>query len=403
MFLFSQLHGSLNLVIMHQTRFILFILFILLKWSACIEPYEPNIEAQASKKYIVSGQLTDQEGYQYVSVSLASQIDNPRYIPLNDCVITIYDDEGTTFIMEEYDEGEYRVWIGAEYLNTGTSYKLNIFTPAGVEIVSVFDEMPSCPDIGLIYYENEKKLTNNPELPILGIQFYIDVDASDSKNNNFKWDIEESWEYRTEYPLERYYDGQFHHIYPPDYSRNRCWSTKKIEDIYTLSVDNYNQNIYSGLPLHFVSNRTSRLAYVYSILVKQFALNEDAYVYWDQMRTNRSTEASLYENQPISIKGNLICLTNPDVEVLGFFGVTSMKSVRIFIKDVPDLELDYNRYCPEPANLDRMGWRGYITEDFPVYFFLDNKGIPKILAQTCVDCLLLGGTTEKPDYWPEDD
>ena len=57
---------------MHRTSSFLFIL-LLLKMSACIEPFEPDIEAGASKKYIVSGQLTDQEGYQYVSVSLASQ------------------------------------------------------------------------------------------------------------------------------------------------------------------------------------------------------------------------------------------------------------------------------------------------------------------------------------------
>ena len=137
------------------------------------------------------------------------------------------------------------------------------------------------------------------------------------------------------------------------------------------------------------------------MLIKQFALNEGAYVYWDQMRLNSSSEASLYEKQPISIKGNLYSLTNPDVEILGFFSVTAMKSKRIFVKDVPDLELDYNDFCPEPVGLDRMGWRGYSEDQYPVYFILVNE-VPKILTWTCVDCLVIGGTNVKPDYWPEE-
>ncbi|RLD84094.1 MAG: hypothetical protein DRJ10_02100 [Bacteroidetes bacterium] len=386
---------------MQQIKTYIFITFILFELFACIEPYELPVSKQASRKYIVSGQLTDQEGFQYVTVSLASQIDNPQYIPLNDCIIIILDDKDNSYPLEEYEEGKYRVWIGAENLKQGTSYQLNILTPAGVNIISDFDKMPSCPDVDSIYYKKEDILTSDPDQPLQGIQFYINVDASDTENNNFKWEIVETWEYRTEYPISRYYDGEFHYISPPDYSRSVCWSTSKVPYIFTLSVENFNQNTYNGLPLHFVDNQTARLAYGYSMLIKQFALNEGAYVYWDQMRLNSSSEASLYEKQPISIKGNLYSLTNPDVEILGFFSVTAMKSKRIFVKDVPDLELDYNDFCPEPVGLDRMGWRGYSEDQYPVYFILVNEA-PKILTWTCVDCLQLGGTTVKPIYWPEE-
>ena len=386
---------------MHQTKFYLIILLILFGLFGCIEPFQLPISNQASRKYIVSGQLTDQEGYQYVTVSLASRIDNPQYIPLNDCIITILDDEDNSYPLEEYEEGKYRVWMGAEYLKQGTSYQLNILTPAGVEIVSDFDEMPSCPEVDSIYYKKEDILTNDPDKPLQGIQFYIDVDVSDTENNYYRWKIEETWEYHTVYPIEWYYDGQFHQVYPPDYSRNVCWSTTEIENIYTLTVENIGDNTYTGLPLHFVDNHTSRLAYGYSILVKQFALNEAAYVYWDQMRLNSSSEASLYEKQPISIKGNLNSPTNPEVQILGFFGVTSMKSKRIFVKNVPDLEMDYSKFCPAPAELDKLGWGSYGKEDYPIYFLLE-KGVPGILIWQCVDCLVLGGINVKPDFWPDD-
>jgi len=164
---------------MHQIKIFLFILLLIFEMVACIEPYDPNIESQTSTKIIVSGQVTDQEGYQYVSVSYVSQIEDPQYLPLNGCVITILDDEDNSFPLEEYESGKYRVWMGAENLKYGRAYQLDIYTTTGEEIKSNYDEMPSGPEMDSIYYVQESILSDDPEQPLQGIQFYIDVDAND--------------------------------------------------------------------------------------------------------------------------------------------------------------------------------------------------------------------------------
>ena len=151
--------------------------------------------------------------------------------------------------------------------------------------------------------------------------------------------------------------------------------------------------------LQFVDNKTSRLAYGYSMLVEQLAISEAAYNYWDQLRINSDATGGLYEKQPLAIKGNLHNESHPDDEVLGFFGVASVSYKRIFVSNVPDLELDYFLFCT-PSLLE-FGFVELTPNDYPAYF-MDNEGEFSMMWMTheCVNCLLQGGTNIKPVFWP---
>jgi hypothetical protein len=154
-------------------------------------------------------------------------------------------------------------------------------------------------------------------------------------------------------------------------------------------------------PLQFVDNHTPKLMYGYSLLINQFALSESAYSYWDQLRINSSEQGGLYEKQPLSIEGNLHNNTNPDQAVLGFFSASSVKSRRIFISNIDDLPFDFSNYCT-PDTLRVGGLLLIDPSEYPA-FLVGNKIKYRLiqLSQYCVDCMSLGGTTIKPDFWPE--
>ncbi len=99
---------------------------IILVLAGCIEPYAPNLNGEAENTYVVSGEVTNHEGYQMVSVSKAAPIDQPIHIPVTGGVLSIEDDQGHVFNMEEYSSGQYRVWIDQQFLHAGTSYRLHI-------------------------------------------------------------------------------------------------------------------------------------------------------------------------------------------------------------------------------------------------------------------------------------
>jgi len=108
----------------------------------------------------------------------------------------------------------------------------------------------------------------------------VDLNAIGNFSQYYKWEVEETWEYHAAHRLEYYYDGIFHRVNPPDYSKKVCWSTGLVKNIFTVSTKNLSQNTYTQYPLHAIDGHTSRLGVLYSILVSQLALSEGAYNYW---------------------------------------------------------------------------------------------------------------------------
>jgi hypothetical protein len=385
---------------MHQNKIIIFFWIAAIMLPSCITPYEPHIDTKDINKYVVSGLVTDVNEYQTVSVSMASPIGDPKYIPVSGCYVRVLDEKGNEFLMQEYSEGTYRVKIDRSYLSPGTAFKVMIITPEGMNLESDFDRMSKCPVVDTVYFVLNNNTSNIKGQDAKGIQFYVDMKGGTTNTRFFRWELIETWEYHADYPMEWYYDGAVHHIYPPDYSRKVCWSTELVKNIYTLSTVDLTENNYQMLPLNFVDNKTSRLMYGYSLLINQFSLSEAAYSYWDQLRINSSEQGGLYEKQPLSITGNLHNKTYPDQKVLGFFSVSSVKSKRIFVKDVENLELDFSSFC-SPQVLGFFGLREINPDDYPAFLMGNKLGYYSVeLERMCVDCLTLGGTNIKPDFWP---
>jgi hypothetical protein len=366
----------------------------------CIKPFTPEINKSDQALYVISGQITDQEGYQYVNVSISAEVSDPEYQPVPGCEAEIIDSLGNVFPLEDIGQGEYRAWMYADDLVPGMSYMLKVVTPTGEEIISDYDEMPSCPQVDSIYYFVEEHPTNDPEVSEHGINFYIDLDATGYDSRFFRWEIEETWEYHMDFIKQWYYDGAIQKLDPPDRSTEICWYTGELSEIFTVSTKNLSVNSYGKYPLHFVNNRTTRLSYIYSLLIKQYAISEPAYEYWDKLRTNSQVNGGLYEQQPLPIDGNLHFTSNPDQRVLGFFSATSVKSKRIFVSEIEGLEIDPAPLCSGPAPLGIFGWSEFEPYEYPIYFTRIDGAI-FTLPDQCVDCTLLGGKNTKPEFWPE--
>ena len=375
---------------------IYFIMIPLVSFYGCIEEYMPDIEHIEASKYVVYGELTTENEDHIIAVSLASPIQEPKYMPLNECDVRITDRSGNWFDGYEFEEGKYNVSIPPENLVPGMDYRLEVITPAGIKLVSEFEELLDSPDVDSVYYRRESKPTNDPEYFVEGVQFYLDLDAPEAENAYFKFDVIETFEYHSELPLESYYDGVLHHIDPPDYSHMICWATKHIKDIFILNTTELKETAYRQYALHFVDNTTQRLKHLYSVLVKQYTLDEPGYVYWDQVRQNNLEQGGMYETQPLPAKGNLVNLTNPEQKVLGYFQVSCIKTKRIFVKDVPDLTFDFYPECGIWPLFQAL--RYYDPRFYPIYLGSGGEVSPD-----CIFCELsqLGGDTIKPDFWPQ--
>lgn len=380
-------------------RISLWLSIILLGLSACIKPFDPVINDSDAKKYVVSGKVTDSVGWQIVEISTTSAVGAPEYIPLSNCTVTIDDNEGHSFPLEEFTPGYYRVWMDATVLKVGTAYRVTVLTPKGESLVSGYDTMQRCAPVDSVYHKIEDIPTTDPMVNNRVMQFYVDLDARGAYSDYYKWDVTETWEFYAAQPKEYYYDGTHHTIHPPDYSTYYCWSTVDVKNVFTISVQNLAQKQYFGYPLHTIDGHTSRLSVLYSFLVTQYALSAAAFDYWEQLRKNSNDQGGLYEKQPLAVQGNMRNLTNPNQNVLGYFYAAATHSKRYFYREVEGIELDFDNHCFEEP-LFVGGFRNYAPEEYPVYYYY-FMGAVRVMSNECVDCRLQAGKVTKPSFWPE--
>jgi len=386
---------------MRQNNIVFIIAIFALMLTSCIKSYEPVIESSDAVKFVVSGQVNQGDTIQRITISSTSKVKEPWYNPVKGCTVKILDDKGNSYDAVDMQDGNYESIIPLSELRAGASFKVDILLPGGAHIDSDYDQINDCPDVDSVYSVLQDVPGINPMIPEKGIQFYLDLDGENVPSRNYLIEAVETWEYHSAYPIEWFYDGKIHHIVPLDFSRMICWKTALVKKIFTLTTNNLSTNKYHRYPLHIVDNFSSpRLEYGYSLLIRQYALSEAAFTYWEKIKINSNQQGGLYEKQPLAVKGNMHNLTNPDQIVLGFFGATTVKSKRIFVSPIENLPLKYNPHC-ESGTLLKNGLRQISPASYPAYLFGDINGYQLVMInRTCVDCLTVGGINVKPAFWP---
>jgi hypothetical protein len=320
-------------------------------------------------------------------------------MPIQGCVVEVIDDEGNAIQFYESEPGLYEQWLNQEYLKTGKKYKLRV-TVAGSAYESRYETMLPCPPVQNVYYEIEKKATSDPENDIYGIQFYTDLVPPIGYPKNYRWELEETWEYHSEYLMRDWWDGSVVHErrFGID-SVFFCWSTESVHEIYTGTMKYVAGDSLSRIPLRYVSNETNRLKVAYSLLIKQYSLSDTAYYYWNQLKKQNEETGGLYETQPAQIRGNISNINDNDEIVLGFFNVSGVSEKRIFVTErfrffPPDYHCNPS---PPPSLIINQGPLYFTTAFVKIGDFY--REVTMTAPDDCFDCTLLGGTTEKPDFW----
>ncbi|MEE4197806.1 MAG: DUF4249 domain-containing protein [Bacteroidales bacterium] len=375
----------------------LFIAALSLIVCSCIEEYKLSIDTSDTAKYVVYGNINDQVEEQTIQISYSSSITEPRFIPLNDCEVSISDNLGNVFESYQNDQGYYKVYIPEEYLQPGKAFKLDILTPNGDQITSDYDTLYQCASLDTVYYSREDIPSDEFGKHYEKVQFHINMEGSQEHSAYYVYTMEETWEYHTKYLKEWYFNGrELIHIDPPDSSTHICWKTQSVPNIYILSTEYLEGNSYTNFPLHHVTNQTEKLVYGYSLKVTQHATSKSTFNHFRKLRNNISSEGGLYMKQPEQVQGNLYHLTRPGDEVLGYFFVSSTQSKRIFVDRFEDMEMYYSTMCFQQWL--RFGLRSLPPHGPPTYLL---NGASFKLSEECVDCTVRGGTTIKPDFWPK--
>lgn len=372
------------------------VLALWLLCGSCVEPFQPEIR-ETQESVVISGAITDQPGIHQVTVSVSTPYNNPSYMPLSGCVVRVEDDHGNLAVYQETRPGVYEADLDASFLILHRSYSLLVNTPDGRDYRSGYDSLLACPPIDTLYFDVKSQGTSDPDLTYYGLQFYSELTGSEGYSRNFRWKLEETWEYNSAARANLvWYGGQVIPVLAD--TINTCYMTEPVTGLFSASTRYLSENSLKRNKLNYVSNESPRLKLKYSLLVTQQSLTDEAYGFWDRMKSQSGEGGGLYETQPASTVGNIYNVEDPDEKVLGCFYATQLVKKRLTVTS--DFEFGVPGYTCE---LDTASSLGELGSYYPYYLYsLDPLGVgPPYLngPSYCFLCELKGGTTEKPDYW----
>jgi hypothetical protein len=364
------------------------LLSILLLFNSCIVEFIPQTN-EDKEILVVEGLITDRPGPNTIKLSKSLPLGGKSAAkPLHGCSITISDDHFNYYSFRETVAGTYVTDPAIFHGIIGRLYTLHIRTNTSnnnLNYESFPMEMKPVPAIDSIYYEKMTLKEIDGISAQEGCQVYLNTHDPTNQTKFYRWEYSETWEF----------------VLPYYVANKICWVSASSDLINIKNTTVLEEDRIDRYPLNFISNQTDRLNVKYSILVNQYSLNEDEYLYWEKLQNLSEQVGGLYDIIPSSIPSNVYCLDDPNEKVLGYFSVSANSSKRIFIKD--RFAGLINLYATCPADTVSLGFP--IPNLNSTVWIIEEHGMPdpyRVLTYNkgCADCTVRG-TTKEPDFWKD--
>lgn len=375
-------------------KLILSVLVLLFSLS-CKKPFENDAISDSPNLLVVEG-VINQGGQSSILLSRSLKLSDKSVVQMEKgAKVQVEGSNSSIFPLTESSAGVYT--LPATTFNTNLQYRLRIKTIAGKEYLSDLMSVRTTPAIDSLNWRRERD----------GVGLYIDAHDSNNNTRYYQWDYMETWEQRSVgYSDYVYKNGS---IDFRDYAETlrifTCWKSEASTNILISSTAKLSSDVVDDFQLALIPNRSEKLGFRYSILVKQYAIGKEAYDYLTLMKRNSEQLGSLFDNQPTDIIGNIKCISNPDERVIGFLNISQIIERRIFINNSQLPSWNFILSC-EPRvvknHVDSMRNAFSTGANLIITYNLDFEG-KKVSyngdTATCLDCRTRGGSTVKPLFW----
>lgn len=362
-------------------------IFIAILITSCVKSFSPPAAATASGYLVVEGVVIPYGERSVITLSRSWGLsDSAGYTPERFAKVMVEDSLGTSYNFLESSPGKYSATLS---LDASKYYRLHVISQQGQEYLSTYEPVVITPPIDSLHWKQDG-----------GVTIYADTHDATGKTKYYRWEYNETWEYHSYYEsLLKLENGVVVGI--PAAETFKCYDSIASTSVIIGTSKNLSENIITDQVITTIPDTSQKMSVMYSILVKQYGLSENAFSFWDLMRKNGSELGGLFDPQPSQISGNIRNARDSSEPVIGYFGISTVQRSRLYVSN-NDLDnwqwkrIQYAEYCiaiTDPTN--------------PIYAgvsFLPAYSVPPgtiFWAKSgCVDCRLQGGTTTKPSYWP---
>jgi hypothetical protein len=386
---------------MRISGLVILILFAIV--LSCIEPYEIN-ETSSGNMLVVEGLISGEVKHHQIFLSRATSMNDRRIVRETGATVSISDQNGNVISLTEASPGVYETpEVAAE---AGNSYRLNIKTAGGREYASQDVPYKDGAEIGNVY----GRYVDNPRGDGRGIQIYVDTQDPTNQTLYYRWNFIETYQVNAPFPSNWIWLGgnevEFRHD-----GIDTCYVTDTLRSVLIKTTKDLEQDVVTAQPLRYIPDDSYIMRFRYSILVQQFALSKEAYLYWENLKRISEEQGSLADRQPGSLDGNIKALTNGDETVLGYFEACKATEKRIILKPIDFYNDGFKRpenfrnscYQIEPllVNVSQLGetMERYKEKMYIWEAYGDGPGTTfELMPKTCCDCRDQG-PTEKPPFF----
>ena len=308
----------------------------------CKKPYAPSVVSSNSSYLVVEGVINAGSDSTIIKLDRTVKLsDSVNHAPELGARLTVEGDQGATYQLAEAGSGVY-VTTGLN-LDNSHRYHLHIITAAGKEYLSDYEAVKPTPAIDSVGYTVQGN----------GIQLYVNSHDPGNNTRYYRWDYQETWNFHAKYSSGLVTDGTKLVVRPADKQVYTCWANEASSNILLGSTKALVRDEVYQSPLTQVASTSEKLETKYSILVKQYALTQEAYTFWQNLKTNNEQLGTIFSVMPSELPGNIHCVTNPSEPVVGYVSVSTVQQKRIFISKA-QLPQTWMATYPYQCELDSM-------------------------------------------------
>ncbi|WP_374950751.1 DUF4249 domain-containing protein [Mucilaginibacter sp.] len=373
---------------------------IIITTYSCRKPYVPPVIVAPNSFLVVEGFINNNDTT-FIKLSHTIKLTDTTKLAAEQSASVIVEGSNFTKALSEIKPGTYA--IPALNLDASKKYHLRIRTSAGIEYVSDDAEVKITPPIDSISYDVQAD----------GLQLSANAHDAGNKTIYYRWEYEETWRFHARY-ISNYKVVGANVIRRSDAEDVfNCFGSTKSSTIVLGTTIKLAQDVISKAPITKIDPTSEKIGIRYSMLLKQYALSKDEYQFYDNLKKNTEQLGSVFDALPSQSIGNIHCVTNPGLPIIGYVGISTMQTKRIYIdkSTLPEeWHVKYPYDCEEIPSLILSSTginevSAYITSGFAQPTYAITSALGTIIGYgrssfECADCTLRG-VNKKPAFWTD--
>ncbi|WP_113925095.1 DUF4249 domain-containing protein [Cognataquiflexum aquatile] len=370
----------------------------LLFLSGCRDPFEPEVTDQDISLLVVEGFIeTGGEGSEIILSRTNPIRSNQNFLPESGASVFLKSENGEEWVFQEAQAGVYTV---SASFDQGLKYQLGINLRNGQQYLSEPMTPIVTPEIEELGYLRDEA----------GVEIFVSTKGNEEAQY-FLWDYEEDWIFRPGVRSQFFFnpatkDVEFRKA---DQKIDLCWKSNLFPKIILQNASRFQDNTILQRELVRIPLESEKLMQRYSINVRQRAINQETYDFWEILRKNSDDIGGIFSPLPSLIRGNMKSLDPNGNNVIGMVSMGKSTSKRIYI-DVEDVapwpyfiqEYEFCKLDQDTvlvADYEREFASGSRLPVIPVVVVTTTIGF-RAATRQCTDCTLRG-TNIKPDFWED--